>query len=122
MSATKSPRWKVPVNMGCHCHIDERFLFEIINIGQIDILSLEAFWLSGRCRCFKKAASEEKLLSLVTSQGRLLLSRGSKACAGLGALSQETAPCLKQAVGRQHNQPKVQLVFDLLRHMFCLYD
>lgn len=108
--------------MGCHCHIDERFLFEIINIGQIDILSLEAFWLSGRCSCFKKAASEEKLLSLVTSQGRVLLSRGSKACAGLGALSRETAPCLKQAVERQHNQPKVQLVFDLLRHMFCLYD
>lgn len=86
MSAANSPRWKVPVNMGCHCHIDERFLFEIINIGQIDILSLEAFWLSGRCRCFKKAASEEKLLSLVTSQGRLLLSKGQQSLCGAGGI------------------------------------
>lgn len=122
MSATNSPRWKVPVNTGCHCHIDERFVFEIINIGQTAILSLEAFWLSGRCCCCRKAVSEEKLLSLVTSWGRLLLSWGSKAFAGLGALSQETVPCSKQAVGRQYNHPKVQLVFDLLRHMFCLYD
>lgn len=84
--------------------------------------SLEAFWLSGRCHCFEEERNEEKLVSLVTSHRSLLLSRGSKAIAELGALSQETAPCLKRAVGRQRNQAKVQLAFDLLRHMFCLYD
>lgn len=93
-----------------------------MNIGQIHILSLEAFWLSGRCHCSKKETSEEKLVLLVTSQGSLLLSRGSKAITGLEALSQETVPCLKRAVGQQYNQAKVQLVFDLLCHMFCLYD
>lgn len=94
-------------------------LFEQTNIGQIHILeggSEEGVTVSS------KKEVERSRYHLLPPMAASCCPRAGDLWQGLGALFQETVRCLKWAVGRRHNRAKVQLVFDLLCHMFCLYD
>lgn len=110
------------------CAVTDTFVscfFEKINIGQIRMLSIEAsffFLVLWEVSLFQELTDWREAAITCYIPGQPPAVQGQEIYCRARALFQEAVQCVEWAVGQQYNQAKVQLVFDLLCHMFCLYD